>query len=318
MANDDFEKITGSTLSSCSTLEQNTSCGYNNDLIDNKGFYWFATAHNASSSVNTFDWIPSELAVGAATSRYPAGVRPVIKLDSSIIIVDGSGTEDDPYIIENPNSVKDLSGNMNNGALVNDPVWDKMNGKLTTNGVDNYVNVGLANYDFGDSATIIVKFKFNSLPNQTSYDIFNNYQEGGLGIGITHSTSTGNYLKFSLFIGSDWYTTRYFSDEITTNEWYTIVGTYDGSVENLYINGSLMNSAAVTGNIVVSPMPINIGTNLQSSGLHINYTPATYDYALVYDRAITEEEVIANFSGNTIDDSTLDKTDLLVYYDFEE
>ena len=316
--NNDFTKIIGKTLTDCSAIEKDTTCGYNNDLIDNKGWYWFATPYNASSSVNVFDWAGSSSYVGGMTSKNLGGVRAVTKLDSMVEVVGGKGTENDPYIIENPNTIKDLSGNMNNGALINNPVWDKTKGKLTTNGVDSYVNMGLANYDFGNSVTLATKIQIKEVKYGT---IINNQEDGGMHIYLN---PTSLCFSFGIYIDGAYY---YFHSTLKPelNAWYNIVAVYDGTNLALYSNGELLtldtsiasSTSTKTGNIGISTMPFYLGNNPQKDG--IPYVPGNvkFDYVLIYDRALTEKEITDNFSGNSINNSTLDKTDLLVYYDFE-
>ena len=70
-------------------------CGYNNNLIDNGGYYWFGSAFSSS---NTLYWDPGRnLSSNSASSAY--GLRPVLKLDSTITVTGGSGTMEDLYTI---------------------------------------------------------------------------------------------------------------------------------------------------------------------------------------------------------------------------
>lgn len=96
----DFQKITGSALSetSCYDKYSDMACGYANDLIDNGGYYWFATPFTSSSS-DLFSWYSDTRYVQFDESSYDNGVRPVLKIDSSIIVTGGSGTYEDPYTI---------------------------------------------------------------------------------------------------------------------------------------------------------------------------------------------------------------------------
>ena len=98
----DFEAITGSTLSisSCYASSEDTNCGYGNDLIDNGGYYWYATRYGASSDY-MFDWYPVYRRVGNRYSCYTSGLRPVLRLQSSVRVTGGSGTYADPYTIAN-------------------------------------------------------------------------------------------------------------------------------------------------------------------------------------------------------------------------
>ena len=90
---------TKKTLSNCSDVYGSRACGFNNDLIDNGGFYWFATPYSASS-MYAFYWIPDDRRVSSNDSRYTGGVRPVLRLRSSVSVMSGSGTYKDPYVIQ--------------------------------------------------------------------------------------------------------------------------------------------------------------------------------------------------------------------------
>ena len=101
---DDFMSITESELSSNSCYGSNfysdMSCGYTNDLIDNGGVYWFATTSDSSSPLYSFYWTPYVRTVASDRVIYLRGVRPVLYLESSVIVVGGNGTYESPYIID--------------------------------------------------------------------------------------------------------------------------------------------------------------------------------------------------------------------------
>ena len=96
MADADFKAITGATLSTA----YNTS-GYDSySLINNGGFYWFAT-FNSSNTSNAFVWSSNRRLVYSYLSNFANGLRPVLRLASSVLITGGSGTYKDPYTISN-------------------------------------------------------------------------------------------------------------------------------------------------------------------------------------------------------------------------
>ena len=98
----DFQNITGKALSSssCYGVSSDKSCGYTKDLIDNGGYYWYATPYG-STSATTFIWIPGIRSVSNDYSRIGYGARAVLRLESSVLVVGGSGTYEDPYQISN-------------------------------------------------------------------------------------------------------------------------------------------------------------------------------------------------------------------------
>lgn len=103
----DFVNITGTKLiynsssdSSCYSDSSSVSCGYTNDLIDNGGYYWYANIPGALGNY-IFNWNPIYRSVRSSTSSNALGVRPVIELDSNVVVTGGAGTADNPYTIGN-------------------------------------------------------------------------------------------------------------------------------------------------------------------------------------------------------------------------
>ena len=99
----DFRKIVGSEIESTCFGNSSVMCGRYNSLIDNGGYYYFAKQYSGSTTATSLLWNPSSPAVlhSYGSSGYLAGVRPVIKLDSSVIVIGGTGTYENPYIIAN-------------------------------------------------------------------------------------------------------------------------------------------------------------------------------------------------------------------------
>lgn len=94
-----FEEIEGATL--CGDVYSNEACGYNNDLLDNGSFYWFAAQNtNEGKTTNGVNWNALRF-INSGTDTVAIGLRPVISLSSSVYITGGTGTMDDPYVIAN-------------------------------------------------------------------------------------------------------------------------------------------------------------------------------------------------------------------------
>lgn len=123
---DDFKNIVGRELSSsvCFTSYSDKLCGYGNDLIDNGGFYWISTFYD-EFSLSTFFWTCTGRVVYNNFPSALRGVRPVIRLDSNVLVTGGSGTYEEPYTIGN------------NTILINDYINTKENVELKLNGSDN-------------------------------------------------------------------------------------------------------------------------------------------------------------------------------------
>lgn len=97
MSGTDFEKITSNTLEACYLKPNSTDCGYGNDLVDNGSWYWYA---NSKTTTNTYIWIGDyRHAISSVGSSVLYGLRPILRIKSSVYIAGGSGTVADPYVI---------------------------------------------------------------------------------------------------------------------------------------------------------------------------------------------------------------------------
>ena len=98
MADADFQTITGDTLSTA--YDQSDGYYDSYSLINNGGLYWFGTPYS-SSSAYAFYWMSNDRFVYGGISILALGLRPVLRLQSSVVVTGGSGTYEDPYIISN-------------------------------------------------------------------------------------------------------------------------------------------------------------------------------------------------------------------------
>ncbi len=74
-------------------------------------------------------------------------------------------------------------------------------------------------------------------------------------------------------------------------EWYHIVGTYDGAMQKLYVNGVLITQKPLTGMIPDFANTMHFGgfSNLPYK------LPGTLDELRIYERALTESEILAHY-----------------------
>ena len=100
---DDFNTIVNQGLDMVSCYDkQDKKCGYTNDLIDIGGDYWFSSLYQDNAS---FYWSSVRRSVIDKLNNSSLSIRPVVRIDDSVIVVSGSGTEEDPYKIANNNFV---------------------------------------------------------------------------------------------------------------------------------------------------------------------------------------------------------------------
>ena len=206
--------------------------------------------------------------------------------------------------------LKDDYDDLNENGKINGAT--KEDNQVTLDGVDDYINLGLENYDFKDSMTLAIKLRFNK--DDSVQEFFGNWEVGGMGIG--YGGYNNKKLVAAMYDKSSSSYVSFFSNQtIEKNKEYLIAISYDGKNLKLYIDGKLDKSVATTGNIGLSSQPIFIGANPSPSGTHVNYSNISVKKAAIYDRALSEEEITKYYKNDIIIN---DDTDLLKYVNFEK
>ena len=95
---DDFDNYLDMKIGDCLNNSSNVFCGYNNDLIDIGSYYWFGSVYDSADN-KLFVWNPYNRYVSTDSYVKSYGLRVVVRLASSVYVVSGNGTYDDPYVI---------------------------------------------------------------------------------------------------------------------------------------------------------------------------------------------------------------------------
>jgi len=74
---------------------------------------------------------------------------------------------------------------------------------------------------------------------------------------------------------------------ISTNTWYHVAGTYDGSNVRLYVNAIEVYSASETDSLVTNDIPLSIGAHTPGS----LFWTGSIDDVRIYDRALSQAEI---------------------------
>ncbi len=174
------------------------------------------------------------------------------------------------------------------------------NGNFYFDGVDDFLNLGHANENLGNTVTLVARFKINKLLSGEQ-DIIGNFETSGTAIEINSSN------KIAFYIHHDGKYYNISSNEVAQeNKWYTVVGIYNNSELQLYINGESANApVSVTGEITKSPVPFMLGANPDVDGYgSLDFSNVEIEKCLVYKRAVDVEEVKKNFTGSISEYST--------------
>ncbi|MDP3940909.1 MAG: DUF2341 domain-containing protein [bacterium] len=88
------------------------------------------------------------------------------------------------------------------------------------------------------------------------------------------------------------------STNLHDNTWHHVVGTYDGSVMVLYIDGNQVSRRNVTGSVTYNATALHIGT----SGAINNYFNGVIDEVRIYNRGLSADEVanLYNFAPGPV------------------
>ena len=184
----------------------------------------------------------------------------------------------------------DLSGNYNNGTLVNGPTYSSTNkGVIVSDGIDDYVNTNfllpLSNF------TVSMWFK------RVSSAYWNVMWAGEVwsnGSGYIAYLGSDTVLYFGLGGGSGFATTISQSNVPTL---YTFTLSNAGYAE-VYTNGVLKNAQIIPLS-TVSPKTIKLSTRHSNDGAGFADLRSNMYYTFsVYDRVLTAVEVKRNFQAS--------------------
>jgi hypothetical protein len=201
--------------------------------------------------------------------------------------------------------VSDNDGTLLNGASYSVGMVGRA---FDLDGVDDTVSIpnSLSLQALGNAFSIEAWVKPESLPSSDAY-----YD---LGIVVREDYASGFALAtkgnaFVMWIGPGSGTGLIASSyPISANRWYHVVGTYDGALAKIYVNGQLQGTQAAT--IVHHDTVFTIGS---SRGVE-RFFPGQIDEVSLYDRVLTDEE-ISTLAG---DCSSGALTDMVLYWPFDE
>jgi hypothetical protein len=179
------------------------------------------------------------------------------------------------------NNAIDSSGNGNDGTLYGGSYDTGVVGQaFSFDGDEDYVEIPASpTFNYPDGYSVSLLFKLNSLSIQGLYG-----QVDGTGRYIDFYIYDNGGFKLRWETGSSQAVLS--TTILQTGVWYHAVGVYNGTSGqgSLYINGSLENSAPLTSSIDFTDLPIKIGE-------FAGYTNGSIDEVLVFNRALTPEEI---------------------------
>lgn len=213
---------------------------------------------------------------------------PKIVTDGLVLYLDAANSKS---YVSGSTTWNDISRGGNNGTLTNGPTFNSANGgSIVFDGTNDYVQANATNSSYF-SLSVWVKYSQFFSDNQ-GYPIIINNTSPSNGYMLYQSTDFP-YNRAKIFVVT---TSLKALDTITllsTNIWYNIVSTYDGSFIRLYLNGTLDNSISQTGTVISNPGSLLIGKLSYAS----SYFNGNVSNTQIYNRALTAQEVLQNYNA---------------------
>lgn len=188
----------------------------------------------------------------------------------------------------------DISGNQNNGTLVNGPTFNSGNGgSIVFDGVNDYVDCGniLSN---PSSFTLCTWFK-SSNTSQTNKGILGRWggsstPNTGYMLWIDVLTNPG---RLALPINAAPHLTG--TTDIRTGAWFYLSGTFNGTTATIYVNGISEGSQSESA-ISISNNTFDLGRYVDNGG-NGQYVQGNISQTQVYNRALSATEILQNYNA---------------------
>jgi hypothetical protein len=187
----------------------------------------------------------------------------------------------------------DLSGNNNNGTLTNGPTFSGIGkqASIIFDGVDDYVSCGNVLFNNVSAVTISIWVNIQTFIGNKSIISKGAQAEGSnttfAAWIIVSTTRIRN--RFYNSTGTESFVT---TPNLSVNTWYNIIWTYNGSTIAVYTNGIAGETVSLSGPLKTNTNPIRIGQDIYG-----NNTAMTCASAQIYNRALTQAEILQNFNA---------------------
>jgi hypothetical protein len=193
----------------------------------------------------------------------------------------------------------DLTGSGNNGTLTNGPTFDSANGgSILFDGTNDYVNLGSnSSYNLSNNFTLSCWVNPSQLGHGNGDELCS-LATGSPAPYISYGLEwmdTGRF-RFSIGNTSNQFLNYLSNSTYSLNNWYNVVGTYDGSTIRLYVNNVLQNSTSVSTTVTYSANQMTVGTWFYDISPS-NALTGRISHVKIYNRALTASEIQQNFNA---------------------
>jgi hypothetical protein len=207
--------------------------------------------------------------------------------------VDMSGNVLLYHLNEASGGIMDYSGNQNNGTQSGGVIYSvagKYNSALGFEGVNDYIDCGNSNsVRILGNLTLSAWVNFNKIPSGTTvYSIIDKNEAGGYGIIANEATS--GKLETYFYINGAYKKAGVDLSSLNAGTWYYVVGTYNGTSADLYLNGIKQQSVVATGSISDISYNLTIGAN--PGPTYAEFFNGSIDEVAVFNRSLSSSEIL--------------------------
>jgi len=282
------------------TSATNTNCDWTHTGTDfriasspGENYYFDGKVSNAKVYSKTLS--PSEVLENYKSTRSRFGTDGIVTSNLSLHLDAGNVNSFD----NSGNTIYDLSGGGNNGTLTNGPVFKNRNGgTISFDGADDVITVPMANLR---PTSAITEECWVYIENNT-VQVF---------IGSQYGTSSNNsyaiwltstdVLAAGVNIGGSFnYQTKAYT--ISTNKWYHLAHTYDGTTQRIYANGIQIHSWATSGAITYNTNNtlLAVGNDWNGSGYNVGpglAVEGNLSITRIYSTALSAAQILQNYNA---------------------
>jgi len=183
----------------------------------------------------------------------------------------------------------DLSGNGNNGTLINSPSYSADNlGSFGFDGANNFVSVSNSNSLNPSTNTLICWVKSNT----STWNAYGTLMSKR-NVFVIHPNQNITSVSYYYYLNNSWKSQTINASDITV--WNMYACSWDGSKISGYLNGILKGTSTQTGPLNTSDAGVmEIGRDDQIASRVLN---GNISHASLYNRALSPEEIEQNFNA---------------------
>lgn len=192
----------------------------------------------------------------------------------------------------------DLSGGGNTATLTNGPTFvSGLDAQIVFDGSNDVVTI--PDYDYGRSGCTVSTWVKPFTDNQWG-GFITKWQTGAGNnneflLGSNNGSSSPYYPRFSIFNADNNTVNATGSEVMSTNTWYYLVGTFDGTNSRVYLDGSLSATSGASSSALIktyTPQVIKIAGFDTGWNQQINVAMVS-----IHNRALTAAEILHNYNA---------------------